>query len=242
WVRAEVISVVAFTVDDVPYRILRSGGFYSVFGADGEVLLATDTVVSGVGPFLSNLLDYKIVLTTSRGETIPPPPQHFFLPFYIDQDAGWSENWSSFDLLGQVTEWRKSMVEFHTGIRPNAYYVTKAQLASAQAQLRQAKAEVAVLDRMVVEMRQDTVPTFDVDLEAFQLQVKDLLDECNRLKSIEEQLSGRLNELYSRRYTLQTQLGIAEASLQEVAKDYRFATEKLTETEVECPTCGAVYS
>lgn len=242
WQSADPISLVRFTVDEVPYAMLRANAFYAVFDGNDRVLLATDSVLTGVGPFLADLLEYKIALTSAQGASVPPPPQHFFLPFYIDQDEGWTANWSSFSLLTQVRDWRRSIVEFHTGLRPNEYYVAKARLAAAQSKLRQARSEVTVLERMVAEVRQDTVPTFDVDIEAFQAQLRDLLEECNRLKEVEELLSSRLNELYSRRYTLQTQLGVAEASLTEVSQDYQFATEEVPQSEVECPTCGAVYS
>ena len=243
WLAAEVIGLVKFTVDDVSYTILRSDGFYAVFDGAEQLLLATDKVLSGLGPFLAELLDYRIVVTTLRGnQTVPPPPQHFFLPFYIDQDKGWTENWSSFALLSQVRDWRRSIVEFHVGIRPNEYYTAKAALAAAQNDLRHAKSDVAALERMLVDVRQDITPTFDVSLESFQTTVKQLLEECNNLKGVEELLSNKLNELYSRRFTLQTQIGIAGASLKEVTGDYRFATEGVAGSHVECPTCGAVYS
>lgn len=162
-----MIGVVRFTVDDEPYTILRSGDFYAVFDSAEQLLLATDRVLAGLGPFLADLLDYKIVLTSLRDQTVVPPPQHFFLPFYIDQDVGWTANWSSFALLSQIRDWRRNIVEFHTGIRPNGYYVAKAALASAQNELRQARADVTVLERMMGEVRQDVTPTFDVDLESF---------------------------------------------------------------------------
>ena len=242
WENAEVASVVRFTVDDIPFTILRRGGFYAVFDASDNTIFSGDSVLKGLGPFLADLLSYRIVLTATNNEAVPPPPQYFFLPFYVDQDDGWRENWSSFALLRQVKEWRKDMVEFHTGIKPNEYYLAKSVLAQGQSRLREARAEVAVLERMVTEVRQDVAPTFDMDLESFQTQLRELLDECNRLNVIEEQLSARLTDLYGRRHTLQTQIGIAAASLNEVAKDYRFATQHLTESEVECPTCGALYS
>jgi hypothetical protein len=242
WDSAAVISFVKFTVDDIPFSILRAGSFYALFDASENLIFCGDRVLNGLGPILADLLSYKIVLTSSSNEPVPPPPQYFFLPFYVDQDEGWRENWSSFAHLRQVREWRKNMVEFHTGIRPNEYYTAKSALVQTQSRLREARAEVAVVERMVAEVRNDAAPTFDIDLDSFQQQVKALLDECGRLKSIEEQLSSKLNELYARRHTLQTQIDVAAASLKEVAGDYRFATERITHSEVECPTCGALYS
>jgi hypothetical protein len=242
WLTAEVVGVVRFTVDDVPYSILRTGEFYGVFDSHEQLLIATNKVVTGLGTFLADLLDYRIVLTARGGGVVPPPPKYFFLPFYVDQDKGWTANWSSFARLGQISDWRRSMVEFHTGIRPNGYYTAKAALASAQTQLRDAKSERTVLERMFTQVRPEIVPTFDVDIESFQAQIKDLLDECNGLKAVEEQLSGKLTELYSLRYTLQSQLHIATSSLAELSKDYEFATDDVLKPEVECPTCGALYS
>jgi hypothetical protein len=242
WEAADVTSLVRFSVDHTPFSMLRSGSFYAVFEGNGRRAFRGGSVAKELAPFLADLLGYRIVLTSRNNEVGPPSPQYFFLPFYVDQDAGWRENWSSFALLTQAKEWRKSMVEFHMGIRPNEYYVAKAALAASQNVLREARSEVAVLERMVTEVRQDVSPTFDVDLESFQAQITQLLDECNRLKTIEEELSARLTEVYTRRHTLTTQIGVATASLREVASDYCFATVQLTEDSVECPTCGARYS
>ena len=99
WLAAEVIGLVKFTVDMCPTRSCAvMDSMLSLMGRNN--CFWPPTRFSGLGPFLAELLDYRIVVTTLRGnQTVPPPPQHFFLPFYIDQDKGWTENWSSFALL-----------------------------------------------------------------------------------------------------------------------------------------------
>jgi hypothetical protein len=62
------------------------------------------------------------------GKIIVPPPAYFFLPYYVDQDKGWLESWASFANLGQLSNWKRDVTEYHTGIKPNSYYKTSAEV------------------------------------------------------------------------------------------------------------------
>ena len=59
-----------------------------------------------------------------------------FLPFYIDQDTGWNKTWASFDRLSQFKKWRQPVAEYHTGIRPNQFYIAKGEAEQFQDELR----------------------------------------------------------------------------------------------------------
>jgi len=106
WKKARVTSLVKFTVDGTRYYILRSENVFGLFDSKQQLIGTYTSVTKQLGPKLAELFDFKITLTNKQGEEIIPPPAYFFLPFYIDQDDSWHENWSSFENLRQLSNWR----------------------------------------------------------------------------------------------------------------------------------------
>src|SRR4051812_37545291 len=96
WVDAKVDIFIDFTIDDIPYQILRSGTNYGIFKGKGEPVWSGSGVTRGLGPELARLLSFELTLQTRQGDLIVPPPAFLFLPFYVDQDVSWSGNWNSF--------------------------------------------------------------------------------------------------------------------------------------------------
>jgi hypothetical protein len=84
WDAVKANLLVEFTVDDVPYRIMRSGSFFALFDGLGELVWNGSGVVSGIGPQIAKLLDFNLTLQDRKGQQVVPPPAFCFLPFYID--------------------------------------------------------------------------------------------------------------------------------------------------------------
>lgn len=99
WAAANVKAMVTFTIDDVRYRIMRDHNAIGVFDEDGRMLLVTSQITRELAPYLAKLLNFQLVLTNRKGEPEIPPPAYAFLPFYIDQDSGWTRPLDSFDTL-----------------------------------------------------------------------------------------------------------------------------------------------
>lgn len=242
WLRAEVLSVVKFTLDEVPYTILRKGDVYAIFDREQRMISRFNKVTSELGPFLAELLSFKLKLTSQSDEAITPPPAFCFLPYYIDQDEGWTRNWASFARLGQMKNWRTSVVEYHTGIKPNEYYVAKAALQAAETELKKENYEHAILSGVRDRMQSQTrVAQFDVSLDDFKSQLGELLKRCQLLMVIEERLKASLRDLNAELIQVEARRGLVKEALREVGGDYAFATERLLHDTVECPTCGAIY-
>src|SRR5688500_8721835 len=109
WRAAEVRSVVHFTVDDKPYIMLKNGDHYSVFDGGRKRLIRAKSVTKELSPFFADLFNFRLQLQ-SKKEQSQATPAFLFLPFYVDQDAGWSKNWASFNGLGQFSNWRRDVV------------------------------------------------------------------------------------------------------------------------------------
>jgi len=240
WKSIQPVILLKFSISGLNYSILKDGSIYSIFDKDDRLINSYDSVTNGLGPYLANIFNFRVKLPDQKGKIITPPPAYCFLPYYIDQDVSWQKPWESFKNLGQVRGYKKPMIEYHTGLRPDDFYETKSQMEAYQQQIdeldRERKLSRKLLERIKNKLSEDT---FDIDIETFQEEVKELLVQCGVLKQHQEQYKRRLLDLYNTKVNLESQIIIANKAVNELGKDYSYAL--VSDDDVECPTCGAHY-
>lgn len=240
WMEANIRSLLTFTVDDVRYRVLRERNNFSFFTDDSKLVFRANSVVKELAPFMAELLDFKLVLSNRAGEPETPPPAYAFLPFYIDQDDGWSKPLESFANLGQYSAYKKPVIEFHTGILPNEFYVLEANKRRIQVKQREFQA-----DRNVVQKAMEKIGltlTFDgleLSTESHEVAVERLLVQLKQLRESRRTRAAKLAEILDQRVITDNQIATVRAALQEIEKDIVFARD-LPE-EILCPTCGTSH-
>lgn len=242
WKDLNPISFIRFKVDGIKYSILKDGKYYAVFNKEDEIIGSYQSVTNDLGPFLADLFDFKIKLPNQKNELITPPPAFLFLPFYIDQDISWQKNWSSFGQLQQIKSYREPIALYHTGLRPNEYYQTKGEIDNYSAVINELESERRILKSVLNKVKgKITKVDFNINIEKFKEEIKELLIECETLKTIQEKLKSKLVDYYNYRISIESQLVIAKNALNETRKDYDYATRIIVDDFVDCPTCGAHY-
>jgi len=244
WTDARVTNVVKFTICGVQYSILQYGDFYAIFDESCNLLLATDQVTNGLGPYLAKLLNFELKFKVrDSSNLVSPPPAYFLLPFYIDQDSSWSKNWGAFKYLSQFTsEWKKNLMEYHAGIRPNEYYKIFGQISGLREEVTTHEKERKTLSNLLDQAnKRFRKANFDIDLSAFKKEIEELLKHCRELQIIEDLLKAKLVELYSKKSSIESQIMITQTALNEARADLKHATHHIKDEHVECPTCGATY-
>jgi hypothetical protein len=242
WKQINPISLVRFEVDDQRYSILKDGKYYSIFDYKDKLIDVFQSVTTELGPFLADLFDFKIKLPNQQNELITPPPAFLFLPFYVDQDASWQSNWSGFAQLQQIKNFREPIVSYHTGLKSNEYYLTKGKIDQYNDIIKNLEDERKVLKNVLDKVKDKmTQVDFNINIEIFKEEIKELLVECDVLRKKQELLKSKLIEYYNFKMTIESQLVIAKNALKETRKDYEFATEIIVDDFVDCPTCGAHY-
>ncbi len=238
---AQAASKLTINVDGRILQVIRDGKVFGVFDEFGELLQKYDSVSKGLGPFLSNILNFKPLMQTSNKEFVVPPPAFLFLPYYIDQDESWSKSWASFLRLQQIKDYRTQMIQYHSGIRPNEYYATKKEVEESLKIIEEIDKDRRVTNNILKELKEKISQTnFNIDIDSFKNEIRDLLVECESLKKKEEALKERLLDLYNIKATIESQLTIVKHSILENHKDFVFASADIPHV-VDCPTCGAQY-
>jgi hypothetical protein len=239
WRSAQVETLLDFTVDDVPYAILSGQGSYAVFDAGGALQLRTRSIGNDLTDYLAKLLDFRLEMLNPQEQAVTPPPAYMFAPFYIDQDAGWKQPWTSFKRL-YLNNSPKTLAEYHSGIKPNEYYEAQARRNLMQVQRRELEAEREVLQQTLRKMQQvvtDIVLSFD--LNDFQEESAQLLEESRKLHQDQSDYRQRLANISEERRLWLEQRDLVKATLAEI--DENFAAALTRPSEVECPTCGHHY-
>jgi len=239
WKEANAISLVFFSVDGVNYSILRNGRIYVIFNSSGEKLHQFNRV-SALAEYFALLFDFKIKLTNKDGEIVTPPPAYLFLPYYADQDKSWISNWSSFTKL-YLPNAKGDIVNYHTGIKPNEFYEAKNELTIVNDGILEIDKEMKIVKNLLKNLKNKLSQIdFNLNIEDFQEEIKELLVSCEDLNKLQNKLKQDLSNLYNQKINIEAQLTITQKALQETSSDYEFAVNNVEES-VSCPSCGAEY-
>jgi hypothetical protein len=240
WDNAEVTSVIKFSVDSERYTILRRKDFFAIYDGNNQLINTFQKITDELGPFLSELLNYKIKLTDKRNQLIPPPPAYFLLPFYLDQDS-WEKALSSFGSLYQLKNWKKDMLLFYTGIKPNEYYLAKGNIELIKEEIKKVESQLSVSKNVLSKLNsQFEAQVIDVDINQFKKEIEEMLSNYQVFKDKGEILKKNVVDLNNEKSHITKQIQVLNKAIVELQKDYNYALS-IPEEEIDCPTCGAIY-
>lgn len=239
WRTARVETLLQFTVDGVPYTILKGNERFAIFDGADKLLLRTTSIGKDLTAYLAKLLDFQLEMVDKKDEVITPPPAYMFAPFYIDQDRSWGEPWVSFRGI-YLNNSKQTLAEYHSGLKPNAYYGAQTERNLLQKQRRELEAEREVFHQTMQNMQSlvsDVVLSFD--LSDFQQESDELLEESRKLHAEQLDYRQKLSDIADERRLWLEQRDLVKAALAEMDEAFAAALEK--PSEVSCPTCGQHY-
>jgi len=242
WIDADVSILLRFSLDGVAYSIYRHRGSFTLFDSNDGGIGTYSSVTLELAPVLAKLFDFNLKLSDRDGIPIVPPPAYLMLPFYLDQDKGWVDTWSSFTNLGQFAYWKPRVSGYHFGLKPDKWYELEAKKKSLDADkdepTRQANAIQSVRDKALVEVSR---VDFDIDVDHFRNEVALLLKKCDELKAVEVKYRAKITEFKTEKIRLDAQIEIVVRTHDELSDDYKYSCQ-IDEESVGCPTCGANYN
>lgn len=240
WKSEKVVSAVEFSVDGEIRTIVKFGGTYAAFDQSGEWQFQTRSVSSELAPYIADLMNFRLLMTDKREKVAIPPPAYAFAPYYVDQDRSWSVAWEPFKGM-YLSGSAKALAEYHSGLKPNEYYVTRAERDQILLDVNEAEVRRRGLVDAVSHLNEAAPETMlHLTLADFQDETQRLLVESQRLHEREVEHRAKLSELAEERSLWSAQLAVARAALTELDEVFESATHE--PIDVECPTCGEHYS
>lgn len=240
WREAAVTSLLEFSIGTTQYVALKTSDTYTILDHDKSVLHSTQHVTSVLGPYLAQICSFRLVLANKKDETKVPPPSYIFAPYYIDQDASWQNPWRSFVDLTMFPNSPKALSEYHSGLRPNAFYEAKAERDCLKAEFNKIDAERKAVDQAYRRIG-DTMAgaVISIDLDEFKSEAESLVRESQALHDAQTSYRNELAAINEEYHLWLEHVGVVEAALRETDDSFKQALAEAP--EVDCPMCGQHY-
>ena len=239
WDRQSKLYVVTLSVDETEYCIARFMKRFAVF--EGKTLLKiTDSVTQELAPLLGDIFDFSVYLPNKdTGKVEMAPPAFTFMPYYIDQDKGWSGLYDSFASITQYKSAdRIKSLYYHLNIYTKGTVELMAEKDRLKDHLEILENERDRLNTILSALREetanlppaDTISELDTHLEAPKKRIEQLVTQIGEIRN---KIQGLETVLQQHQYNLH------------VIQDYISAKDHATESDEHkfhvCPNCGYIF-
>jgi len=244
WDNAKPIYCLKFSVADVSYYVVRDGKHFGFFDAKKKLKSRHRGISgpSGIGAKMNELLRFNIQLEGKDGKLRSVPPAYYFLPFYVDQDHGWNTHWSSFKGLQAFKGYRTALIDYHLGIRPQAYYDAQSELHEVMGILEKVRQEkhalISVRERYADQKVSEQV---ELDPALFKDEIEELVVRVNELYAKQQSLLSLIKESRNSKIGVEQEIEILKRAISELEDDYEYAEAPDTPDVIDCPTCGSEF-
>jgi hypothetical protein len=239
WKKANVDIALTMLFDGKPITFIRKKDVYKIV-KDNKVQVFT-SMTTGLAPEFAKIFNFKLQLTKKHNsEPALATPSFMFHPFYIDQDDGWNDIFSSIIKLDYFKSWMKPMIEFHAGMKSNEYYEFLSEKEQIKVLAEEKSKKVTLLAEM---LKRQNDKKFNVgvtfSLDEFKADIEKILKRLDSLKGKQDVFKEKLVEKNSKLLMVREQQSIAKAALSETGQDYSELLNQ--EGMVICPCCEAEY-
>lgn len=238
WDKKSKIYIVKFEVDKIKYKIARFQKKYVLFQED-ELILFTEHVTTELAKKLEDIFNFGVYLPNRDDNTIElAPPAFLFMPYYIDQDRGWSEIYGSFSNLEQYAkDDRRKSLYYHLGIYNKKTVELIAEKDTLHLQLNTVKEEAERLKNVInvlSEELKNIVPAENIEeLERNLIMPKEVISKLVR------KLGEKRNEIQKLEIKLQNHKYQLNA-INIVKHNHSTTIQTPIKNILSCPKCGHV--
>lgn len=230
WNKESKLVSVNFMLNDKEYKISRLNNKYLLQDSGGRILLRTKEVSKELAPFLSELFDMEIYLTDKNKKIELAPPVYFFLPYYIDQDKGWSnEPFNSFLNLGQFNKKeRLKCLYYHLGLYNKETIVLTNEIES----LKDEKIQFEQLNTKYIDLKNILEDEIEV------LEVPNNNELHKSLDELKDSITGKLVELDEVKNKIESSKSVLsnlEYNLEVLKNNFKHQDNI---NVIACPNCG----
>ena len=236
WKKLEIMNILTFTLENIEYTMVKYNDKYSLFNQHKQLIESWNKVTEELAPAMAELFGYKLTLPDRSNKEVIPPPAYFFLPFYIDQDKSWTQEWSSFEKLAQFARWQDIVIQYHAGVLTDQFFEVSNKISTKQAEKNETTKKYEslkyALHRFEKDLRESQ--TFNIESINFEKDINDLIKEIEQLQLLEDEWKAQLTELYNDRLILKQRQKSIEQTLKGAQVDYSKINNK-------CKTCGSQH-
>lgn len=234
-----LLTYIDFIIDNCSYKVCRLNKAFILY-KNGDFVKKYISIAE-FGDALEDIFKLQINLVgkDTLGTITKCPPAFYYMPFYIDQENGWSVNSFSFDRMNQFDlPQRKNSYFFHLGVLDNDY-VQKSKLQKANerriTQLTNDNQKYLTVIETLQNGLDDTEMSFDVTsleraINTRQEEVKKILEDIAKSRHALVEAEDEYIQLAHDKDVL----------AKYIKKKVPINREDETEL-IECPRCGIFF-
>lgn len=237
WNKNTKLYVVEFYIDEIKFSVARWQKAFALF-RETELILTTKSVSRDLARKFEKIFSFAVYMANKKTNRIElAPPAFTFMPYYIDQDRGWSGLYESFSNIDQYKKSdRTKSLYYHLGIYTRSTVELMAKRDTLKDKIEHLKAEEEK-SRITIEL---------LYAEIQNLLPADSIEELERNLIIPKErislLVSRIGETRNKIQSLETALYQHEHQL-EVIQEYRKIKDGVSVCEDRdkihiCPKCG----
>ena len=237
WDPQYIVVLLKFQIDGVTHRALKIGRDYYLLNPDNTALSDTNSMEEQAR-CLSLLFGLDLYYYSDQSQKRRLPVGCFFMPFYIDQDSGWQQPWSSFTQVGNEQVKRNVML-YYTGVVNYDYYLSKSHLLSLQNEYRKWRNEKTIQNNFISIIRDKLKShnTMSLTEDAFREEIDSFVVKIQDLKEKQNKILKELEELYFDKLFKESRITALHENIKAIEEDFNYAIQH--DDLLICPVCGA---
>lgn len=235
WNTNNIIYILKFTIDSKSYYIYRYNSLFKIFN-ENLVLLSTSNERKALAKNLKELTGFSVMLPDRNNQKLEiTPPVYNYLPYYLDQDKHEGSNFSSYDSLGQYSNYKDSVLYYHFGVYDELYFSLIQKRERIEDKIRKYEKKLEITRSMISKIDSKIRnKSYEEDLESLRRDLDRYADEYNDKLSNLNQCKNTLIELRNDFSELEHLLANTEISEKKVKKDINQLKK------CKCPECGSI--
>lgn len=233
------IYILDFNIDNINYILIRKRlkkgkgkNYFKIIKNNKYEEVFYDT--TSFKDCLNDILKIEVITRNTKKEETTFFPNHIFLPFYTDQDFSW-QNYlnSTFSNIAFIPDYKKTILEYFTGARPNDYYSLQLKKTKLKIDIDEISALIKSKEIIIKENRMNIKIIEDIDFESFVNNYEYFLELYKNTISSEHKIKSELNTcLYE-----QNVYHDVENNLKDSIENY---VER--ELNTSCPNCNQIIN
>lgn len=237
WKAEPKIYILQFSIDDHVYFIFRSGNLFKLFNEQKE-RISSVIHASDLAAELEKITGFAMKLPNRNENTLEiTPPVYNYPPFYIDQDHYDGSKFSSFENLGQYSNYKEAVLFSHFGVYDEIFFDLVKQKELIGSDINKLNDRMRVLHAVQEDILakigtgaySGNIDALKRELKQHQREYSEIVDKLNKCKA-------KLFELRDKSYEL-TRL-ISEVNKSERTNDVEIQQLR----KHRCPECNSIIT
>lgn len=241
WEALQISTIVTFLYDGNFYELYRDKNSFILWSKEDTKFFAS---VSELTKYYVDFFDFYLKMPIKKNDenSVYAYPGAIFMPFYIDQDKGWSGSWDSFSDVF-TGKWKQEILLYHMGVRTKEYYDLLDEKVELENEQRENKRQLKTYEVVIKNHTEKYKDYLDinVDAENFEDDILCLTNELNAQLAKKNEIKSELIKCFNEMKELEEVYSSADAVYNELLADADFVENELTEEEIICPICGTVH-